>query len=182
MFFFCKDAEIITNCWTIINRRMLEHTKNDNPHSRTKEKSWWDGRRGAITLKLYPILPGAWPTNWRKIIPKKFSHCCDVSRPHIRLPNLGTYIGKTGSLGIWLWKPVRLISQRVGGMRKTETLLLKDSCTKPPAQCPSVEAAAWNVLGSYERETHWLISGRDLVELFLRMEALAGMIFSILCF
>ena len=29
------------------------------------------------------------PTNWRTIIPKKFSHCCKSSRAHTRFTNLG---------------------------------------------------------------------------------------------
>ena len=28
-----------------------------------------------------PFLPGRWPTNWSKIIPKKFSHCCESLQP-----------------------------------------------------------------------------------------------------
>ena len=28
------------------------------------------------------------PQNWRMIIPTKFSHCCEGSKPHIRLPSL----------------------------------------------------------------------------------------------
>ena len=33
--------------------------------------------------------PSRKPTNWRTIIPKKFSHCCESSRVHSRFPNLG---------------------------------------------------------------------------------------------
>ena len=29
-------------------------------------------------------------TNWRRRIPKKFSHCCDYSEPYFRLSSLGT--------------------------------------------------------------------------------------------
>ena len=32
--------------------------------------------------------PGGQSTNWRTIIPNKFSHCCKSSRPHNRLHNL----------------------------------------------------------------------------------------------
>ena len=45
------------NCWTTINRRMLEPTKKQtnkqtkNPCLRAKEKPQQDGRRGAITKK-----------------------------------------------------------------------------------------------------------------------------------
>ena len=35
-----------------------------------------------------PYPPGGWPTDWRTIIPKKFSHYCEVSEPHIKLPSL----------------------------------------------------------------------------------------------
>ena len=33
--------------------------------------------------------PSRGPTDWRTIIPKKFSHCCKSYRAHNRLPNLG---------------------------------------------------------------------------------------------
>jgi len=38
--------------------------------------------------KANSYLPGGQLTNWRTIIPKKFLHCCEGSRPHIRLPSL----------------------------------------------------------------------------------------------
>ena len=34
----CKNTRITTNCWTIIDRKTLEHTKKDTPHPKTKEK------------------------------------------------------------------------------------------------------------------------------------------------
>ena len=37
---------------------------------------------------------------------KKFSHCCQGSRPHIRLPNLGAWKRDWKPQGIWLWKSV----------------------------------------------------------------------------
>ena len=38
--------------------------------------------RGTITIK------GGWPADWRTRLPKKFSHCCEGSEPHIRFPSL----------------------------------------------------------------------------------------------
>ena len=35
-----------------------------------------------------PHLLGGWLTNWRTMISTKFSHCCEDSEPHIRLPSL----------------------------------------------------------------------------------------------
>ena len=55
-------TRITTSCWTVINRKTLELTKKDNPHTKTKEKPQWDGRRGAITIKSNPITAG-WVTH-----------------------------------------------------------------------------------------------------------------------
>ena len=59
---YCENTRITTNCWTIINRKTLEHTKKDTLHPKTKEKPQWDGRRGAITIKPNPITAG-WVTH-----------------------------------------------------------------------------------------------------------------------
>ena len=58
----CESTEITTNCWTIVDRKTLELTKNDTPLPKTKEKPQWDGRRGAITIKSNPITAG-WVTH-----------------------------------------------------------------------------------------------------------------------
>ena len=57
----CESTIIKTNCWTIINRKTLEVTKKDTPHTKTKEKPQWDGRRGTITISN-PITAG-WVTH-----------------------------------------------------------------------------------------------------------------------
>ena len=62
MFIFCKNTKISTNCWTTVDRRMLEPTKKDTLHVRTKEKLQQDGRMGTILLKSNPILTG---DSWR---------------------------------------------------------------------------------------------------------------------
>ena len=58
----CKNTRITTSCWTIIDRKTLDFTKNDTPHPKTKEKPRWDCRRGAITVKSNPIT-GGWVTH-----------------------------------------------------------------------------------------------------------------------
>ena len=58
----CKSIEITTNCWTTIDRKTLEPTKKDNPDPKTKGKSQWDGRKGAIMIKSNPIT-GQWATH-----------------------------------------------------------------------------------------------------------------------
>ena len=58
----CDNTGITTKCWTIIDRKTLELTKNDTPHPKTKEKPQWDGRRPAITIKSNPITAG-WVTH-----------------------------------------------------------------------------------------------------------------------
>ena len=34
----CENTRITSSCWTIIDRKTLELTKKDTPHSKTKEK------------------------------------------------------------------------------------------------------------------------------------------------
>ena len=76
--------------------------------SRTKEKLQGYGRRAADTLKSNPNLTRWQRTNWRQLIPKKFSHCCEGSKPHNRLPKLlirprdWEFPGSLKDNGIWL--------------------------------------------------------------------------------
>ena len=82
----CENTRITTSCWTVINRKMLELTKKDTPHPKTKEKPQWDGRRGAITAKSNPITArwvthrlentyttGVHPLEWRFWVPRQAS-------------------------------------------------------------------------------------------------------------
>ena len=50
--------------------------------------------------------PSRQPTNWRTIIPKKFSHCSKSSKAHNRFPNLGSGKGNENPQGILLERPV----------------------------------------------------------------------------
>ena len=85
----CKvKTKIATSCWLAINRT-LEPTKKKKRSPKTKEKSQWDGRRGAIMIKSNLIPLGGQTTNWKTVVPKKFSLCRAGSEPHVRLPSLG---------------------------------------------------------------------------------------------
>ena len=70
-----------------MDRMTLELIKKRYYMSKDKEaKMRWYERCSLI--KSNPILTRGQPTNWRTIIPKKFSHCCEDSEPHIRLSSL----------------------------------------------------------------------------------------------
>ena len=101
--------------------------KTDTPCAKTKKKLQWDGRRGTIRIKSNPIPTGGWPTNWRTIIPKNFSHCYEGSEPHVRLPSLGIQ-QRTGNpfvQGIWSWRPVGFGHKTSTGLGETETPVLE---------------------------------------------------------
>ena len=52
--------------------------------------SMWQSPLEEVAISPIIELPGWRSTNWRTIIPKQFSHCCEGSRPHNRLPKLGS--------------------------------------------------------------------------------------------
>ena len=58
----CESTRITTGCWTIIDRRTLELTREDSPHPKTEERPQWDGGRSAITVGSSPITAG-WVTH-----------------------------------------------------------------------------------------------------------------------
>ena len=104
-------------------RGCLNPWKKDTPCPRTKEKPQWDYRRGAITLKSN-LIPAGWqPKNWRTIIPKKFLHCWEGSKPHIwDFPTWGSGKGTGNSQGIWLWRTAGFDYRTSTGLGETETL------------------------------------------------------------
>ena len=63
---------------------MLEPTKKVL-HLKTKKKPQQASRRGTITVKSNPTQA----TNWRIIIPQKFSHKIESSEPHYQAPQPG---------------------------------------------------------------------------------------------
>ena len=69
---------------------MLEPTRKNIPHAQ-RRRSCSEMVGGAKSRQnQIPYLPGGWFTDRRTIIPKKFSHCCEGSKPHVRLPSLVT--------------------------------------------------------------------------------------------
>ena len=71
--------------------------------------------------------PSRWPTNWRTVIPKKFSYWCRSSKAHNRLLNLGIWQATGNPQGIWHWRPegfdyrssTALRKQTLGGHKQT---------------------------------------------------------------
>ena len=57
-----NEGRITTGCWTIIDRKTLDFTKEGAPRPRTEEKPQWDGGRGSIRVKSSPITAG-WVTH-----------------------------------------------------------------------------------------------------------------------
>ena len=69
---------------------MLEPTQKDTLHPETKKKPRRDSWRGAMQQNQIPYPSGGQPTNWKIIIPQKFSYRSECSEPCSRLPSLGS--------------------------------------------------------------------------------------------
>ena len=83
----CKvKTKTETSCWVAINRT-LEPTKKKM--SKDKGEVTIRCRRSAIMIKSNLIALGGQPTNWKLVVPKKFSLRCEGSEPHVRLPSMG---------------------------------------------------------------------------------------------
>ena len=102
--------------------KLWNPTKKDTPHPRTKKKPHWNGRRGTIMIKSNPIPNWVGDSKLKTIIPKKFSHCCESYRPHIRLPAWEFGQGTGNPQGIWLWGPGGFDYRAFIGLGETETL------------------------------------------------------------
>ena len=93
-----ESTKITTSCWTTIDRMMLEPTKKDTPHPKTKKKPQLDGRRGTITVKPNPYLL-EWVThklednNTKEVLPLlwRFWISCQVSQPGDVTKGLGIH-------------------------------------------------------------------------------------------
>ena len=77
-----------------------------------QQQSWEAQCVTWVLLKEVTISPtiellGRQVTNWKTIIPKKFSHCCENSRPHNRLPK-----GTKNLQGTWLGRSADLTTER----------------------------------------------------------------------
>ena len=126
----CKRTKIATS----IDRRTMEPTKKDISRPK-KKKLQQDGRRGTNIIKSNPISVRWWPTNWRTITSKMFSHSCEGSKPHVRLPSLGSWQRDWESPGnltvkasrLWLQDSHRTGKQRPHCWRaQTKSCVLQD--------------------------------------------------------
>ena len=84
--------------------RMLDagtHRKNRYPCPNTKKQPQWEGRRGTIIINWNSIPTGWYGNKLRTIIPKKFSHRCEGSEPHVGIPSLRIQQRVGNPQGIW---------------------------------------------------------------------------------
>ena len=68
---------------------MLEPTKKSYPTSKDKAAAAVRQQEACNHNRIKSYTHQVGDTDWRIIIPKKFSHCCEHSEPHVRLPSLG---------------------------------------------------------------------------------------------
>ena len=108
-----------------LTKKLLEPTKNDTLHPKTKKKPQWDSRSGTITTKSNPIHAG-WLTHklennyttevltqeWKSWAP------CQTSQPG------GLARGRSPQR-IQLWRPVQFDHKNSTGLGQTETPLLE---------------------------------------------------------
>ena len=106
----CKSTGITTNCWTIIDRKILELIKKDTPHPKTEEKPQWEGRIGAITIKSNPRT-ARWVThklennNTKEVHPLEWRFWAPCQASQSGGPATGGGIPRESDLkasGIWL--------------------------------------------------------------------------------
>ena len=112
----------------------MEPTKKDISRPK-KKKLQQDGRRGTNMIKSNPISVRWWPTNWRTITSKTFSHSCEGSKPYVRLSSLGSWQRDWESPGnltvkasrLWLQDSHRTGKQRLRCWRaQTKSCVLQD--------------------------------------------------------
>ena len=70
-------------------------------------------------------IPYPWVGNWRTKIPKKFSHDCESSAPHIKEPSLRFWQRTWNSLVIWPWRAVGLDYRTPRQVGETDIPLLE---------------------------------------------------------
>ena len=106
--------------------------KTDISCPKTKQKPQRDRKIKTWESEI-PYRPGAGTTNWRRIIPKSFSHWCEGSEPHIRLPGLGIWHRDWNLQGICHWPPVGFGYKPSNALGKTEMPLLEGTDRAVPA-------------------------------------------------
>ena len=106
--FSCENSKIATNCWTTINRRMLDPTKRRYPMSKGKGGSPKDGRRG----DFIPAIPArdAWRAQTKPCTSKnpettqRLSQNCVWESPVVVQVNSGLLQGQElPAQWTWVW-------------------------------------------------------------------------------
>ena len=96
---------------------MLQPTKNDTPHPKTKKKLWQDGRKDTIMIKPN-LIPARWVTH--KLDSSNINSSLTVGQvlsPASGFPAWGSSTGTGSPPEIWLWKPEGLHFHGTGGNR-----------------------------------------------------------------
>ena len=107
------------------DRRMLEPTKKKKkiPHVKGQGRSHKEMLGGAQSRwSQIPYLPDGQHTNWRVIMPEKFSHFYEALGPTSDFPTWGSDKGIRNPQGIWLWRSVGFDYKTSTGLGETETL------------------------------------------------------------
>ena len=142
-----KHWTLTTGCWTIINKNMLEATKKDTLHSKTKKKPQQYSRRSTILIKSNPI-PAGWVTHklennyTREVLTWEWKPWA-----HVRVTRLASDNGRRRPGGIWLWRPVGFDHRNSIGLEEKETPFMegayKVSCTSGPRKKSSDPRRDW---------------------------------------
>ena len=84
---------VTTNCSTTLDKEMLEPTRKDTLHPRTKEKLCQDSESTATETKSLPYPPSGQPIDQGITVPQSFSKGSASSKPYNSLSRLGRGVG-----------------------------------------------------------------------------------------
>ena len=132
---------------------MLEPTKKDTLHPKTKKKPQRYGRSGTIVIKSNPI-HDRWVTHkLENNYTTEGLHRRESSEPHIRLPSLGVWQWEEELQRIWLWRWVGFDCRNSTKLGETETQFLKGAhsvlCT------PRHREKSSDLISNWVRFTCW---------------------------
>ena len=109
--------------------------KKGTPSPKTKEKPQREGRGTQSRKNQISYLLDRQPTNWKTIIPQKFFHGSENSKPQAGFPASSNW--SKSPQRIWLLRPAGFDCKTSKGLEETESPLLegthKVSCTPVPS-------------------------------------------------
>ena len=117
----CKSTKIATSC--SLSTGGCWNTPKNNTHIQ-RQRSHGRGR-GTIPIKSIPYPPGRQHTNWRTIIPKRFSHLWRFWAPYQAFQPGESDKGTRNSQGIWPWRPAGFNYRTSIRLGETETPVLE---------------------------------------------------------